>query len=116
MKAGWVDRCEMRSIDMREWGFIPPTRLFRNLPSSTGWFTREESLEVVSKILPHWFEITASEELKANTRFLFNDRAQRGEKSEPWTAYIIDRRKKPTVLFAFSDDREAVRARLILGG
>lgn len=115
MKAGWVDRCAMRSIDMREWGFIPPTRLFRDVPS-TGWFTRDQSLAVVTKTLPHWFEITASEDLKANTRTLFELRANEGETSEPWTAYIIDRKKNPTVLFAFSDDKEAIRARLILGG
>lgn len=59
-------------------------------------------------------ELPGTRELREATNTLVKMNASLGEPAGPWTAVIVDRKKVPTVVFAFKQSADAVRARLIL--
>lgn len=64
--------------------------------------------------LVHCFELPGTTGLRRATRELSMQNTDLGEPVGAWTSIVVDRKKTPTVLFAFHDETDAVRAKLIL--
>ena len=113
MIRSWLSVCGISSIEMRHYGFVPHSRHFRGEANYA--LKKSDALTVLeSQGYATIIEIRGTSRLRESTKQLCDLIRDYEEKTLPWTAFISDRKRVPTVVFAFQNQNDAVRARLIL--
>ncbi len=99
---------------MRKTGFVPHSRNFRGMGADYA-LKKSTALEVLDrKGYGIIIELRGTQRLRDSTIALCGLIRDYGEITQPWTAFIADRKRVPTVVFAFQNQNEAVKARLVL--
>jgi hypothetical protein len=113
MIRGWLSSCGIRSIDVRGYGYVPHTRLFK--PQSVMGLKKDTALEILKdQGYAHCFELQGNNNLRTVTVDFFSQIDELSQVCQPWSCFKVDQKKMPTVLFAFKSGTDAVRAKLIL--
>lgn len=114
MISGWLTSCGLRSTALRDVGYFPHSRLFT---TQADFAVSKETAFAALKGhgFHHQIILRGTNRLRETTgelaRYLKDADVP---PFKPWLTITVDRKRKKTVVFAFQELNDAVRAGLIL--